>query len=205
MAENHHMFTDTYVRPALRADSANLALLADMATRGLSTFLWGLAAKSGQTPLDLGGTSIGDDAGSLLYYPNWQVAERGNDLVGAVYGYVLGHQPVATDPRAAQVLQPLCDLKNLAIGSWYISALAVFPQARGGRVGHSLLRQSEHLAVKASAPEITLMVGSFNTGARALHESLGYLERARQAFVPFAGSDGGGHWIFMAKSLGLGE
>jgi hypothetical protein len=67
MATNHQEFTDSNLGPAADADSPNLAILADMATRALSPFLWYLAAKAGQSTHEVGRTSIRNDPDRKLY------------------------------------------------------------------------------------------------------------------------------------------
>lgn len=67
MAKKHQEFTDSHLRPAADADSANLAILADMATRAPSSFLWCLVAKAGQSTHEVGRTSIRNDPDRKLY------------------------------------------------------------------------------------------------------------------------------------------
>ena len=48
---------------------------------------------------------------------------------------------------------------------------------------------------------MTLMVGSFNSGARRLYERFGFHEAGRRPFVPFPGSDPEGEWMLMVLDL----
>ena len=68
-------------------------------------------------------------------------------------------------------------------------------------IGATLLGLADQKARAADIGEVTLMVGSFNTGARRLYERMGYVEWNRRPFVPFPGSDSGGFWILMRKNL----
>ncbi len=64
-----------------------------------------------------------------------------------------------------------------------------------------MLADAETLARAAGADRITLLVGSFNSGARALYQQVGYAEWDRRAFLPFPGSDAEVDWILMRKDL----
>lgn len=190
------------IKHATLDDSSSLAILADMATRRLASFLWEQGARGGQSPFEVGRGVIRDNPNSLLHSSHWQIAEKRGRVLGGLNGYVLNDSAIAVPSgAAATVVEPLNELKALALGSWYISALAVFPEARGQQIAQSLLRSAEQSAKAVSAHETMLMVGSFNTNARRLYDKMGYEARAQRGFVSFPGSDRGGHWILMAKSL----
>lgn len=192
------------IRPATRDDSANLAIFMDMATRRLASFLWSQGAGDGESPFAVGRGVIRDNPDSVLHHSQWRTAEDNGGVLGGLNGYVLTESAIVAPPdaAAAAVVEPLNALKALVVGSWYIAAIAVFPEARERQVAQRLLQAAEQAAKAASAQEITLMVGSFNTNARRLYEKMGYEARARRDFVSFAGSDRGGQWILMAKGLG---
>ena len=96
---------------------------------------------------------------------------------------------------------PLNALKGVAAGTWYLSALALYPEQQRKGLGRTMLAEAEAVARAAGADWITLMVGSFNSGARALYQQVGYAEWDRRAFLPFPGSDAEGDWILMRKDL----
>ncbi len=190
------------IQPASSEDSANLALLADIATRRLTTFLWDLAADEGQSSFEVGRSLIYANQNSSVHYSKWLVARSTAGVLGGLNGYTLDNGSFATPSVASiRVLEPVNQLKEMIIGTWYVSAIAVFTEARGMQVGQSLLRAAELLARAASVKEITLMVGSFNPRAQRLYESIGFEKRAERNFEPFAGSDRQGQWILMAKDL----
>ena len=199
------MITQLHFRPATQADCSDLAVLADMATRRISSFLWNLSADDGQSAFEIGREVIRNNPDSLLHCSNWQVAESDSRIAGGMNGYILNDSAFsAPPPEALPVLEPLDALKRMAEGSWYISALAVFQFARGQGVGQTLLRKAERMAGDAGATQLTLMVGSFNPLARSLYQWMGFQEQARRDFVPFDGSDPSGSWILMAKDLSAG-
>lgn len=200
------MNTQLHLRPATEADCSDLAVLADMATRRISSFLWSLPAEDGQSAFEIGREAIRSNPDSPLHCSNWQVAVSDGRIAGGMNGYILNDNALpAPPPDALRVLEPLDALKRMAEGSWYISALAVFQCARGQGVGQTLLRKAERMADDAGATQLTLMVGSFNPLARTLYQRMGFQEQARRDFVPFHGSDRSGSWILMAKDLRSGE
>lgn len=195
---------DLKVSVAHPESSSDLAVLADMATRRLTSFLWGFGARAGQSPFEVGRDLIRGDIQSSLFHANWQIAARQGQLLGGCNGYSLrAYPPIdAQDPRVSRVVEPLNDLKRTVPGSWYIAALAVFPENRGLKVGQHLLRGAEACARDDGADEITLMVASFNPDARRLYERVGFAFYAQRPFAPFDGSDPTGHWILMGKPVG---
>lgn len=190
------------IRNARPADSTSLAILADIATRRLTSYLWGSNAAAGQSPFEVGRQIIRTNRDSALHHKHWHVAEEHGAVLAAMNGYILsdvtfGH-PL---PKTADVLSPLNTLKRAASGSWYISVLAVFEEARGRQIGQRLLSNAECFAIAASATETSLMVGSFNAGAYRLYQRMGYHLRDEREFVPFPGSDANGRWQLMTKPV----
>jgi ribosomal protein S18 acetylase RimI-like enzyme len=198
------MNTGLQIRQATPFDSSELAILADMATRSLNSFLWGLSKPEGQSPFEFGREIVRNQQSSRLHFSNWQVAEAGGKILGGMISYNLNTSLRSTPNfSAAQVLEPLNALKRLVENSWYVAALAVYHEARGQQVGRSLLCKAEQMASTAKASQISLMVGSFNPRAYSVYQKFGFQEKARRDFVPFIGSDKVGSWILMTKSLDL--
>lgn len=187
-------------RPAVEADCADLVLLTDMATRRLTSFLWGLRAAPGQSPFAVGRDIIRNDAAHFTHFPNWRVAEHQGRLVGALNGYVIP-EPIPPAAPVMDVLQPLNALKDMAAGTWYISAAAIYPEHQGLGFGKALLAEAGRLARAAGMDRLTLMVGSFNPGAYGLYRKTGFQEWDRRPFCPFPGSDAPGEWILMVRDL----
>lgn len=187
-------------RPAGQHDAAHLVLFAEMATRRLTSHLWGHIAAPGQSSLEIGRNIIRNDEPHFTHFRNWRVAEDGGNVVGALNGYsiVESTSPSAPVPKAAV---PLNELKALAIGTWYLSAIAVYPEHQGNGHGKALLMEAQSLAQAAGMNHLTLMVGSFNAKAFTLYQDFGFRERNRRPFITFPGSDEHGAWILMIKDL----
>jgi ribosomal protein S18 acetylase RimI-like enzyme len=190
------------IRDGVPSDASDLAILADMATRGLTSFLWSSAKPDGAAALARCREAIRADADHPLYHKHWRVAEREGLLLGALHGNVIQAIPMK-EPQSAvdTVLQPLAELKATAVGSWYTSAIAVFPEAQGQAVGSALLADAENRIGTSGCSQLTLMVGSFNEGARRLYKGTGYSEADRRPFNMFPGSDPLGEWILMSKTM----
>lgn len=186
-------------RSATQEDCAHLVLFADMATRRLTSFLWGQMAAPGQSAFEVGRNVVRNVEGHFTYFANWRVAEHEDQLVGALNGYVIP-EPSSSALPTPDVVKPLNELKNMAAGTWYISAAAIYPEYQGKGFGKSLLAEAGSSARSAGNSRLTLMVGSFNSRAYKLYQKCGFIEWARRPFLAFPGSDEG-EWILMAKDL----
>ncbi|MEM7303054.1 MAG: GNAT family N-acetyltransferase [Pseudomonadota bacterium] len=190
------------IRDGKPSDASDFAILADMATRRLTSFLFRASEQNGIAPLGLCRQAIQNDAQHTLHYSNWRVAERGGQLLGGLNGYII--QPADfTMPQSEteRVIQPLSELKAVSEGNWYTAAVAVLHEEQGKGAGSALLKDVDARSRAIGANAVTLMVGSFNKDARRLYKRLGYTEVERRDFVTFPGSDSKGEWILMSKDL----
>ncbi len=190
------------LRAATEHDSADLALLADAASRRVVSWAWNDQARAGQSSFEVGRDAIRSDPSSLIHHSNWAVAEYDGRIAGAINSYRLARPGAPGAGRSAAVVAPLADLKATVEGAWYVAAVAAFPEYRGRGVGSELLAHAAHEARAADVRELTLIVGSFNEPARRLYLRLGFAELARRASIAFPGSDVEGEWILMGKELG---
>ncbi len=186
-------------RSATREDCAHLVLFADMATGRLASFLWEQATSPGQSSFEHGRNVILHDETHFTHFGNWHVAEREHQIVGALNGYLLPRPP-SSAPPVPELVRPLNELKNMAAGTWYISAVAIYPEHQFKGFGSLLLAEGERIARSSSSERLTLMVGSFNSRAYRLYQRFGFTEWARRPFVAFPGSETG-EWILMVKEL----
>jgi len=189
-------------RPARQEDASHLAILADTATGALSTCLWRMSAAPGQSAVGLGRHLIRDTPGAPVHFSNWTVVEHKGTVAGGLLGFPLGAKEAgAAHPDAPTFLQPLTELKALAVPSWFLSVIAVFEEARGLGYGLALMHAAEESARQAACERISLITNSRNARARDLYAQNGYAETARRPFVPFSGSHTDGEWVLMIKSL----
>ena len=185
-------------RPARQDDCAHLALLADMATRRLTSHLWALTANAGQSAFEVGRSIIRNDTQHFSHFSNWRVAELDGNVVGAINTCIL-QQPVVESPSMPVVLRGLNELKALATGTCYLSAAALYPEHQGRGFGSALIHEAVSQSQSAEVEHLTLLVGSFNSRAHGLYLRCGFKEWATRPFTAFPGSDTPGEWILMRK------
>lgn len=185
-------------RPARQNDCAHLALLADMATRCLTSHVWALTATAGQSAFEVGRSIIRNDTQHFSHFSNWRVAELDGEVVGAINTCIL-QKPEAPPQSMPLVLRGLSELKAFATGTCYLSAAALYPEHQGRGFGSALINEAVSQSLIAEVEQFTLLVGSFNSRAHRLYLRCGFEEWARCPFTAFPGSDSLGEWILMRK------
>jgi ribosomal protein S18 acetylase RimI-like enzyme len=190
------------LRPATKTDARALAELIDFAGEGFGRYLWSQAAMPGEDPLEVGMRRALREEGGFSYR-HAIVAEMNTKTAGLLLGYRLA-SPYETGDLAAlpAIVRPLVELESKAPGSWYVNALAAYPEFRGRGLGTRLLAEAEAIASGTGATAISLIVAEENRGAKRLYERAGYREIARRPLVPFPGLGHTGDWVLMAKPLG---
>lgn len=189
------------IRKATVEDAAVLAELIDLAGEGIPAYLWQQMAEPGQSAAEVGASRAAREAGGFSYR-NASVI----DVDGQVAAMLLGYQQ--DDPYSLDdiddypaLVRPLVELEDLAPGSWYVNALAVYPAFRRQGLAAGLLQEAERLALAQSIDELSLIVASENRGAVALYQSLGYEHTASRPLVDYPGAPHGGDWWLMVKRL----
>ena len=187
------------IRDARRSDCAALAQLINVAGEGLPLYLWRQMAGAGEDPWEIGRERAARDSGSFSYR-NSVVAEVDGRIAGALLGYPVPEEPGAIDPASAPpMFVPLLELENLAAGTWYVNAVAAFPDARGLGIGSQLMEWAEHEASALGLRGTSLIVSDANRGARRLYERLGYEEVALRPMVKEQWRNAGDNWMLMIK------
>jgi len=187
------------VRAAARSDCAELAQLINYAGEGLPLYLWRKMAGAGDDPWEIGRERAARDSGGFSYR-NSIVAEVAGKIAGALVGYPVADEPEPVDPaNTPPMFVPLVELENLAAGTWYVNAVAAFPEARGHGLGSELMRWAERRAADLGLRGVSLIVSDANHGARRLYERLGYAETASRPMVKDGWQSGGENWVLMIK------
>jgi len=187
------------IRDAARNDSAELTQLINFAGEGLPLYLWRRMAGAGEDPWEIGRERAARDSGGFSYR-NSIVAEVDGKIAGALVGYPVADQPEPVDPaNTPPMFVPLIELENLAAGTWYVNAVAAFPEARGLGVGSELMRWAERRAAELGLRGVSLIVSDANQGARRLYERLGYAETASRPMVSEQWQNDGQNWVLMIK------
>jgi ribosomal protein S18 acetylase RimI-like enzyme len=190
-------FAGTFRRATL-ADVTDLAQLVEFAGEGLPLCLWTQLAGPGGDPWEVGRKRVSSETGGISYgYA--LIAERAGKTIGALVGYPLPDEPEPIDRDLPALLVPLHELMNLAPGTWYVHALAAYPEHRGCGVGTALLAEADKLAAIAGVSGLSLITSDINTGARRLYERNGFREAARRRIVKKGWQHPGTDWVLMIK------
>lgn len=188
---------DGTFRRATPADAAALAELVEFASEGLALCLWTQLAGPHDDPWAVGRKRVSSETTDYSYR-NALIAELAGRTIGALISYPLGKpEPIANSEHA--LLVPLHELMNVAANTWYVHALAAYPEHRGRGIGAALLAEADRFAAAAAVSGLSLIVSDTNTGARRLYERSGYREAARRKMVKDGWQHSGTDWVLMIK------
>ena len=189
------------MREATTRDCSELAELINYAGEGLPLYLWTGMAATGVDPWDIGRERAARETGGFSYR-NAMVCEVDGRLAGALIGYPLAENPEPVDPESTPpMFVPVLELENIATDTWYVNAIAAFPEARGLGVGTRLMAHADRMALAGGHRGVSLIVSDANPGARRLYERLGYEAVASRRMVKEQWEHDGEHWILMIKGL----
>jgi ribosomal protein S18 acetylase RimI-like enzyme len=189
------------IRPARSDDAPHLAELIDIAGEGIPSCFWAQAAEGGESALDVGIKRASRETGGFSYR-NATVLCAGERVLGMLLGYRLPDPYDAGDLEALPaVVRPLVELEALAPGSWYVNAVAVYPESRGHGLGTRLLGEAERLAVRDGCRRLSIIVAEDNDGAVSLYRRVGYLTVDARSAVVIEGTAHRGDWLLMVKEL----
>jgi ribosomal protein S18 acetylase RimI-like enzyme len=194
----------TLIQPPFRRatldDAAALAEFVELASEGLATYLWSRLGGPGRDPWSVGRERVCGEAGGLSYR-NAIVTELAARPVAGLISYPLADKPEPITDKLPAMLVPLQELMNLALGTWYVHVLAVYPEYRGKGQGAALLALADRLAEAGGKRGLSLIVSDTNTGARRLYESFGYREIGQRRMVKEQWQHPGIDWVLLRKHL----
>jgi ribosomal protein S18 acetylase RimI-like enzyme len=184
------------LRPAVREDAAELAILVDIASHGFASWLWlsELGNDGGDTPMELGRRKMGRDEG----HGSWGdaiIAEAYGEIAGAAIGYRLGEGVHDIQPDRP-ALEPVVDLQKMVVGSWFIGTLGVYSHMRGIGIGNRIL---DDQIERAGDLSVTLVTASYNEAALALYRKNGFSEKARADAVSFFDGSRKHEWVLLTR------
>jgi GNAT superfamily N-acetyltransferase len=169
-------------RRARPADTAALAELVEFASEGLALCLWTQLAGPGGDVWEIGRQRVSSETGGISYR-NALIAELAGKPVCCLIGHALGDKPQPIPRTLPAILVPLHELMNLAPDTWYVQALAAYPEHRGRGQGTALLAEADKFAASTGKPGLSLIVTDTNTSARRLYERCGCREAAQCKMV----------------------
>jgi len=189
------------IRDAQKDDASALAYLINLAGEGIPEFLWSQMCQEGELPLAVGSMRAAREEGSFSY-TNARVCVEGDELLGMALAY---RQPDPYDVGNLSdypaVVRPLVELEAKVPGSWYLNAIATYPEFRGRGVARRLIQDTEAMAKVAGCKVVSLIVASENNGAVGLYEYLGYTTIDSLPLIAIPDSDHGGEWLLMTKPI----
>jgi ribosomal protein S18 acetylase RimI-like enzyme len=181
-------------RAATVKDCYTMAQLFQIAADGVVDYIWHTleAEYPGLTPLQIGATRYANPD-SLFSYKNAIFAEQKGEITGMMLTFPIepaGAEAAATPPSEFPAPKDSAEPDVLAPyalekpDTWYICALAVFPEFRNQGIGTQFIQQAHHQAAARGYRELSLLCFEQNTGAARLYRRLGFQEVDRVPVVP---------------------
>lgn len=187
--------TKTKFRSATIDDCYTIAQLFRIASDGVSDYIWSTLTSEypGLTPLEIGAKRYTNEE-SLFSYKNCVIAEQDKQPVGMILTFPIAAiedsaKPDAEDAIAESELNSsepdvLAPYNLEAPGTWYICALAMFPEFRGQGIGTQLLAIAHQQAAARGFSELSLLCFEQNSRALKLYQRNGFREIDRTEVVP---------------------
>ena len=189
------------LRRATKEDGRALAELVDIAGDGIPSHLWSRSAKAGQSPVEVGVERVSRENANFSYR-NAVVTEVEGTVAAMMLAYRLPDEQADVNlDDLPDLIRPLVELELEVPGSFYINALAAYPEYRGLGLGTRLLEAAHTLASKAGCETLSLEVFSQNKGAVRLYERHGYKTLASLPVEPHPSHPHGGDVVLMTRSV----
>jgi ribosomal protein S18 acetylase RimI-like enzyme len=178
-----------------------LAYLINLAGEGLPEYLWSGMAEADESPLDVGSRRAARTEGGFSY-TNARVCMESGVLLGMIVAYRLPDACDVGDLAGYPApVRPLVQLEARAPGSWYVNAVATYPEHRGRGVARALMADAAGRARAAGCEVMSLIVASGNAAALGLYDAIGYQVARTLPVVPYPGCPHGGEWVLMTHRL----
>ncbi len=168
-----------FIRQAEPSDAETLAKLIDLAGEGIPKWIWARACVEGQTPLEVGIERAKRWTGGFSYR-NALLAEQHGYPLGMVLSYAITEAPTENPDDLPAPIAPFVALEKLSVNTWFINALAVFPEGQNQGVGSQLLAATERQAHANGFDMLSIQVYAQNVGAVRLYERHGYARVASE-------------------------
>jgi ribosomal protein S18 acetylase RimI-like enzyme len=171
-------------RPATREDSRKIAELFGIASGGVAEYLWSTLVTEypGLAPIEIGARRYAREEGAFSY-KNCTVAELGGEVVGMLHAFPM-EEP--EQEEAGEDVDPILEpYSRLEVpGSYYVSAMAVFPKHQGKGLGKRMLEIATEQARDRGYQQVSLLVFGQNEGAVELYRRNGFRVVDRAPVVP---------------------
>lgn len=127
------------LRQASRRDASELAILADIASRGFASWLWFADVATGvsDTPLERGRLKMSEEE-AVGGWRDAVIAEAYGEVAGVAIGHSL-EEGIDKIEATVPATEPMLALQKTVVGSWFIGSLGVYRHLRGIGIGRRLL------------------------------------------------------------------
>lgn len=177
----------TTFRAATINDCYSIAQLFRIASDGVSDYIWSTLAPEypGLALLEIGAKRYANEE-SLFSYKHCVIAEQKAEPIGMMLTFPTPEIVDLTEPEETDLSEPdvLAPYSLEAPATWYICALALFPEFRRQGIGTQFLSIAHQQAAERGFSELSLLCFEQNAGALKLYQRNGFQEIDRRAVVP---------------------
>lgn len=184
-------------RPARKSDCYKIAELFSIASDGVADYIWTKNSGPGENIIDYGARRY-ESEDSVFSYRNCTVAEVDDKVAGILVAFPM-YESGEEESNIDSVLEPYMKLEQY--DSYYICAMALFPEYRGTGIGTRLLEIAEEQAREKNLRQLSLIVFEQNEGAKKLYVRHGYYEVKREPVVPHELIHHTGYALLLVKDL----
>jgi ribosomal protein S18 acetylase RimI-like enzyme len=194
------------IRDAVAADASTLAEVAMMAGHGIMTMLYeGLVPGKTVRQTLVDRRILNPRSYSALHH--WRIAESEDRAFLGAVNCLTQSALMASEPDPLMVgdrvlpVAELGELEELAVDSYYINLIAVFPQHRRSGAGRALVAEAERLARQARMTRLSLCTYEADASLMSFYVNLGFTVRERRPIRanPFFPSSG--NWVLLVRDL----
>ncbi|MEE9375398.1 MAG: GNAT family N-acetyltransferase [Rhizobiaceae bacterium] len=198
------MTKDLLIRAAKKSEAAELAILDDIASSGLASWIWygGVIAGTANSALEHGRALM---ANPKLHfgYSSADIAEIKGETVGMSISYKMNmtERPASMGTKTDEVLDGCFRLMMKAHGLWYVDGLAVYNAHRRQGFARKLLSAAFEKAKQSQVSAITLITENDNKSALSLYKQMGFKLYDEEPFVPFYRQSTTEKWLLLKAAL----
>lgn len=196
--------SDIQIRPALKQDAADLAILDNLAGHGIPLMFWQELTHNDrlEDAIAFGRERLADDNG----FYNWKkgrMAVVGDCIAGMHMSYIMPEpdDEVEIIKQTSQAFRPVFELYAMCQHHWFIDALAVYPCHQNRGVGKTLFQDSLAMGKASPAKTMSLIVEDTNTTALKIYTDYGFEIIDQRDFVSFDGAMEINEWLLMSRTL----
>jgi ribosomal protein S18 acetylase RimI-like enzyme len=95
----------------------------------------------------------------------------------------------------------LAELEALAVDTYYINLIAVFPQHRRSGAGRALVAEAGRLALRSGMTKLSLCTYEADASLMEFYSSLGFVARERRPIKPNPFFPSSGSWVLLVRDL----